>query len=80
MTIKLDLLRPDDLLTLQIEGDNLRLDSSDPKSPALVLDDTQKPGYLIVTFPPQTVVEEAVFESSPTNPPPDESSLPYNTN
>ncbi len=80
MAIRLDLLRPDDLLNLLIEGDNLRLDVSKPKSPALVLDDASQPGYLIVTFPPQTVVEEAVFESSPTNPPPDESSLPYNTN
>ena len=79
MAIKLDLLRPDDLLNLQIEGENLRLDASDPQSPGLVLDNPQKPGYLIVTFPPQTVIEEAVFESSSTAPPPDESSLPYNS-
>ena len=80
MAIKLNLLRPDDLLNLEVEGDNLRLDTSDPKAPVVVLDDKQKDGYLIVTFPPQAVIEEAVFESSPTNPPPDEASLPYNTN
>ncbi len=62
MAIKLNLLRPDDLLNLEVEGDNLRLDSSDPKAPVVVLDDKQKDGYLIVTFPPQAVIEEAVFE------------------
>ena len=66
MTIRIDLLRPDDLLNLHIEGENLRLESGAPNAPALVLDDASKPGYLIVTFPPQTVVEEAVYESSPT--------------
>ena len=66
MTINLDLLRPDDLLSLHIEGDNIRLDTSQPHKPALVLDQPRRPGFLIVTFPPQTVVEEAVFESSPT--------------
>ncbi|HEY3313200.1 MAG TPA: hypothetical protein VGK00_16290 [Anaerolineales bacterium] len=78
MAIKLNLLRPDDLLNLTVEGENLRLDPGSSKSPALVLDDKSKPGYLILTFPPQAVIEEAVFESSPANPPPDESSLPYN--
>lgn len=80
MALKLNLLRPDDLLNLQIETENLRLDSTDKNAPALVLENANQPGYLIVTFPPQTVAEEAVFESSPTNPPPDESTLPYNTN
>ena len=68
MSIRIDLLRPDDLLNLRIEGENLRLDTSAADAPALVLDDASKPGYLIVTFPPQTVVEEAVYESSPTPP------------
>lgn len=70
MTVRIDLLRPDDLLNLHIEGENLRLDPDAPDGPALVLDDPGKPGYLIVAFPPQTVVEEAVFESSQTLPPP----------
>ena len=68
MSIRIDLLRPDDLLNLRIEGENLRLDTSAADAPALVLDDASKPGYLIVVFPPQTVVEEAVYESSPTPP------------
>jgi hypothetical protein len=80
MAVKFDLLRPDDLLNLQIEGENLRLDTSNSKTPALVLEDALRPGYLIVTFPPQTVVEEAVYESSPTQPPTPEANDPYNTN
>jgi hypothetical protein len=78
MPIKLDLLRPEDLLNLQIEGENLRLDTSQPDGPALVAEDPQKTSYLIVTFPPQTAAEQAFYESSPTNPPPDEAAQPYN--
>ncbi len=80
MAVKFDLLRPDDLLNLKIEGENLRLDVEDPSAPALVLDDRNQPGYLIVTFPPQTVVEEAFYESSTTEAPPEERNKPYNTN
>jgi hypothetical protein len=78
MTVRIDLLRPDDLLNLHIEGENLRLDADAADGPALVLDDAGRPGYLIVTFPPQTVVEEAVYESSSTPPPPNEGNLPFN--
>jgi hypothetical protein len=79
--IKLDLLRVDDLLNLQIEGDNLQLDASKPDDPALVLQDARQPAYLIVTFPPQTIVEQAVFESSPVPPPQreDGKTSPYDT-
>lgn len=79
MAIKFSLLRPDDLLNLQIEGENLRLDSSQADDPALVPEDPEKPAYLVVTFPPQTVIEQAYFESSPVDPPPDEASDPLNT-
>src|SRR5512133_2697981 len=78
MTVQIDLLRPDALLNLHLEGENLRLDTSKPKDPALVLDDPKKPGYLVVTFPPQTVVEQAFFESSPTRPVPSEAGNAYN--
>lgn len=70
MAVKLDLLRPDDLLNLRIEAENLRLDAADPRYPALVLENPAKPGTLIVTFPPQTVTEQAIFESSPPFPDP----------
>ena len=78
MTYKFELLRPDDLLNLEIEADNLRLDTSQQDGPALVLEDTNQPGYLIVTFPPQTVVEQAVYESSPSEATNPQSSEPYN--
>jgi hypothetical protein len=66
MAYKFELLRPDDLLNLQIEADNLHLDTSQKQDPVLVLDDPNQPGYLIITFPPQTVAEQAVYESSPS--------------
>lgn len=69
MAVRVDLLRPDDLLNLRIDGENLRLDAGGADGPVLVLDDAARPGFLIVTFPPQTVVEQAVYESSPTPPP-----------
>jgi hypothetical protein len=78
MALKFELLRPDDLLNLQIEADNLRLDTSQKQDPALVLDDPDQPGYLIVTFPPQTVAEQAVYESSPSEASNPESGKPYN--
>lgn len=43
-----------------------------------MLDDVGQPGYLIVTFPPQAVVKQACYESSPTPPPPKEETLPFN--
>jgi hypothetical protein len=78
MTFKFELLRPDDLLNLQIEADNLHLDTSQKQGPALVLDDPEQPGYLIITFPPQTVAEQAVYESSPSEATNPQSSEPYN--
>ncbi|HVN54466.1 MAG TPA: hypothetical protein VMT46_09055 [Anaerolineaceae bacterium] len=78
MTLKIDLLRPDDLLNLHIEGENLRIDTSQEGDPALVLEDASQPGYLVVNFPPQTVVEQAFYESSATQPVPSEASNPYN--
>ncbi len=67
--VDVSVLRPDDLLNLEIAGVNLRLDQADPKAPALVVDDPAQPALLVVTFPPQTIFEEAFFDSTP-NPPP----------
>lgn len=78
MALKLDLLRPDDLLNLHIECENLRLDKSRPDQPALVPVDPAQPVYLIITFPPQTIAEQAIFESAPTNPPPEDAGKPFN--
>jgi hypothetical protein len=64
MTIKFELIRPDDLLNLRFEGENLRLDASKPKAPVLVVEDPSRPAFLVVIFPPQTIAETAFFESS----------------
>jgi type VI protein secretion system component Hcp len=68
-SLRLEVVRPDDLLNIEVEAVNLRLDANS-REPALVADD---PGQLIVTFPPQTVAETAYFRSSPVPPdlPPD---------
>jgi type VI protein secretion system component Hcp len=62
--LRLDIVRPDDLLNLELEMVNLRLEA-DPQEPALVVDDPALPAQLIVTFPPQTIAETAYFRSSP---------------
>ena len=59
-----ELIRPDDLLNLQVEVLNLRLDASDPQKPALVVDDASAPAALIVTLPPQAIAERAYFEAA----------------
>lgn len=72
--MKIELLRPDDLLHLQLDLTNLRLDTSDPVKPELVVADPRQLAFLSVTFPPQTIAESAYFEFSivapaaPTNP------------
>jgi hypothetical protein len=58
----IDLLRPDDLLALEVELRNLKRDTTDPKNPKLVIDNTSHPAYMIVGFPPQSVAEKAYFE------------------
>lgn len=68
MAIKFDVTRPDDLLNLKVEGINLGLDASQPESPALVVEDPQRPAFLTVIFPPQTIAETAFFESSMVSP------------
>jgi hypothetical protein len=64
MALTVDLLRPDDLLTLTIEARNLKLDTKDPKNPMLVVDKSSQPAYLIVTFAPQGIIEQAFFETA----------------
>lgn len=81
MALKFHLLRPDDLLDLTVEAVNLRITAQrKTRKPVLGIDDPAKPAYLVVNFPPQTVTEQAVYESSPTNPPPPPAgeSDPYN--
>lgn len=69
MVVTVDLVRPDDLLNLRIEAINLRLnpdrDSDNPDKPShsLIVEDSQQPSYLVVTFPPQTIAEGAYFQA-----------------
>jgi hypothetical protein len=58
------LVRPDDLLNLTVEWQNLRIDKSDLKNPILVVDNPATSGLLTFVFPPQTIAESAFFESS----------------
>ncbi|MFN7926815.1 MAG: hypothetical protein U0Y68_02525 [Blastocatellia bacterium] len=56
-------LRPDDLLVLELAFFNLKLD--DPKKPApqLVRIDPQQNAYIVVHLPPQHIAEQAFWES-----------------
>jgi hypothetical protein len=64
MAITLELTRPEDLVSLKVRGENLRLDAIDRNAPALVVQDRQAPAYLILEFPPQTTAETAFFEAN----------------
>nr|MBP8601561.1 hypothetical protein [Candidatus Saccharicenans sp.] len=58
-----NLLRPDDLLCLDFEFINFRLVNL-PR-PHLVKENRQQPAYMIVHFPPQSLAEEAFYETTP---------------
>ena len=64
-----ELVRADDLLNLQVQFDNLRIDFRDgEEEPVLVIKNTQQSAFLTFIFPPQTIAETAVFESSKVSP------------
>lgn len=69
MATKIDLIRPDDLLNLRVEAANLRIDSSNPEKPVLVVEDAQRQAFLAFIFPPQTIAERAYFEAAIVKPP-----------
>ena len=58
-----ELIRPDDLLHLQVDGDNLHVTQSNG-GPVLTVQDKQRPAFLRVTFAPQTIAESAFFEAA----------------
>jgi hypothetical protein len=64
-SFRITLLRPDDLLNLEIEAVNLRVDDGDAEGPVLV-PLGGRGARLIVHFPPQTTAEEAFFEAGGT--------------
>jgi hypothetical protein len=61
--LKLSVLRPDDLLALDFEFVNLRVQAGVP--PRLVRQNASAPAYVIVHFPPQNIAEQAFFETTP---------------
>ena len=69
MALKFELIRPDDLLHLQVEAHNLQVDFRERKKFYLVQQDREQPSYLVFTFPPQTIAETAFYEFSSTPPP-----------
>jgi type VI protein secretion system component Hcp len=66
-SLRLRLVRPDDLLNLEIQAVNLRVDRQG-QEPALVVADPEQAARLIVLFPPQTIAESAFFEYSIVDP------------
>lgn len=66
--VQIAVLRPDDLLNLEVVAVNLRLDTTDAENPVLVVDDSAQPALLVAGFPPQTIFEEAFFDSSAPSP------------
>jgi len=72
MVHRIRIVRPDDLLNLDIECINLRLDQSDPAQCALVPENVDQPAFLVYTFPPQAIAEQAYFQSTTTPPLPRE--------
>jgi hypothetical protein len=65
---RIELVRAEDLLHLQVEFVNLRLDDSTPEEPMLLVKDAAQPAYLIFIFPPQTITESAFFEATIVTP------------
>jgi hypothetical protein len=68
-TMRIRLLRPDDLLALDVEVTNVRLDTTDPARPRLVRDKAGQPVLLVFVFQPQSIAEQAYFETAQVNPP-----------
>jgi hypothetical protein len=58
-----DVLRPDDLLVLRFSFVNLKWQRAHDRGPLqLVRATSNRPAYLVATFPPQHIVEAAFFE------------------
>jgi hypothetical protein len=69
MSVSFEILRPTDLVALSVEAINLRLDVSRPARPRLAIEDKKRAALLIFTFPPQSITEQAFYETDPTPPP-----------
>jgi hypothetical protein len=69
MPVNFNILRPDDLVALGVEAVNLKLDTSKPALPRLVIEDKKHPALLIFSFPPQSIAEQAFYQTDATPPP-----------
>ncbi|HEY2439405.1 MAG TPA: hypothetical protein VGI07_04190 [Solirubrobacteraceae bacterium] len=73
LPLRLEVLRPDDLVFVAIDAHNLALDTADPANPRLRIDVAKDPALLVVWFQPQSITEKAYFETAANiaaNPPP----------
>lgn len=61
-TFNVEVLRPEDMLQLDFKFINLKIQDG-----KLVLDNSEKPAYIVVGFPPQNIAEEAFFEEDNDN-------------
>jgi len=62
------LLRPDDMLALNIETINLTLDNDPKRGPALVVDKAGRAAFIVFAFPPQSIAEGAYYEAAVVEP------------
>ena len=69
MSVSFEILRPDDLVALSVEAINLRLDVSRPARPRLTVENKKRAALLIFTFQPQSILEQAFYETDATAPP-----------
>lgn len=69
-SVTIQLLRPDDLVAIDVKVTNARLDTSVPDQPRLVRDVQGQAVLLIFRFAPQSIAEQAYFETSPIDPAP----------
>lgn len=65
MNLTVPVVRPTDLLCLEFEFVNLKFTSGTPLS--LVRNDPKSASYIIVHFPPQSIAEQAFFETTPSS-------------
>ncbi len=61
--LKLSVLRPADLLSLEFEFVNLQFENGTP--PSLTRKNAGAPAYIIVHFPPQNIAERAFYQADP---------------
>jgi hypothetical protein len=75
-------LRADDFLALDFEFINLRLSTPSPGKPVLTIANSANPAFIVVTFPPQNIAEQAFwlaakgFPVLPPDPTPPDETLP----